>query len=50
MQENVIIIMAEKKHEQRAMDNIKYDAMNSLDTQINKAENNVGNCEQPISK
>ena len=45
MHENVIA--AENEHEQRTIDKYKEDAINTSDTQINKAENNVGNCEQP---
>ena len=45
MHENVIA--AENEHEQRTIDKYKDDAINTSDTQINKAENNVENCEQP---
>ena len=48
MHENVIA--AENEHEQRTMDKLKDDAITTLDTQINKAENNVKNCEQPKQK
>ena len=39
------VIAAENEHEQR-VDKLKDDAINTIDTQINKAENNVKNCEQ----
>ena len=39
--------MAEKEHEQRTMDRLKYDAIDTLDTQTNGAGKNVENCEQP---